>query len=222
MTRAADRRKARRQAQFSKFRVTQLNLVPLVDTFVSIVFFALTTTTVGELAPIIPGIELPKTTVGQTAFGQITLGVGATVTFMGTPVMSVVDAAQAVSDDPRQPLLIPALHRRLRVAADSLRAARGLAAGQAVDLPLAIQGDKTMRYDLLSRFMQTARSAGFTKISLQVEQDVSGAAGPAAAGDGAAARVRASRGGMRRRRGSERTTARSTTCSSSRTLPGQG
>ncbi len=172
MSRAAERRRDRRRAQFSKFRVAQLNLVPLVDTFVSIVFFALTTSTVGELAPIIPGIELPTTTVGQTAFGQLTLGVGATVTFMGAPVMSTVDAAQAVSDDPRQPLLIPQLHKRLKVAADSLRTVRGLAKGQAIDLPLAIQGDKTMRYDLLSRFMQTARSAGFTKISLQVEQDV--------------------------------------------------
>ena len=48
-SRGRDMRAARRAAQFAKFRITELNLVPLVDTFVSIVFFALTTATVGEL-----------------------------------------------------------------------------------------------------------------------------------------------------------------------------
>jgi hypothetical protein len=36
--RARAARLARRAAQFSKFRLIQLNLVPLVDTFVSVVF----------------------------------------------------------------------------------------------------------------------------------------------------------------------------------------
>jgi len=37
--RARAARLARRAAQFNKFRLVQLNLVPLVDTFVSVVFF---------------------------------------------------------------------------------------------------------------------------------------------------------------------------------------
>ena len=49
--RARAARLARRAAQFNKFRLIQLNLVPLVDTFVSVVFFTLVTATVGELAP---------------------------------------------------------------------------------------------------------------------------------------------------------------------------
>ena len=36
-------------------------------------------------------------------------------------------------------------------------------------MPLAIQGDKSMRYDLLARLMQTVRLAGFKNISLQVK-----------------------------------------------------
>ena len=51
--RARAARLARRAAQFNKFRLIQLNLVPLVDTFVSVVFFTLVTATVGELAPVV-------------------------------------------------------------------------------------------------------------------------------------------------------------------------
>ena len=64
MSRSREMRSARRAAQFAKFRIVELNLVPLVDTFVSIVFFALTTATVGELAPVVPGVTLPTSRVG--------------------------------------------------------------------------------------------------------------------------------------------------------------
>lgn len=170
MSRARDERKLRRMRQFAKFRVTQLNLVPLVDTFVSIVFFALTTSTVGELAPVMPGVTLPQASVGMNALSQLTIGIGAQVTVANRPVMNTVDAAAAASDDPGQPLKIPALYAELVNLADSLRTARGLPAGADLDMPLAIQGDKTMRFDLLSRFMQTARLAGFRRISLQVQR----------------------------------------------------
>ena len=40
MSRAREIRQLRRARTFAKFKVTELNLVPLVDTFVSIVFFA--------------------------------------------------------------------------------------------------------------------------------------------------------------------------------------
>ena len=80
MSRGRDARMARRAAQFSKFRLVELNLIPLVDTFVSIVFFALTTATVGELSPVVPGVRLPAASVGQAALSQLTLGIGAQVT----------------------------------------------------------------------------------------------------------------------------------------------
>lgn len=170
MSRAREERKLRRARQFAKFRVTQLNLVPLVDTFVSIVFFALTTTTVGELAPITPGVALPQASVGLNALSQLTLGVGANVSLANRTLMSTAEAAGAASDDPAQPLKIPALYRELRVLGDSIRKSRGVGANDDIPMPLAIQGDKTMRFDLLSRFMQTARLAGFRRISLQVER----------------------------------------------------
>lgn len=170
MSRAREERKLRRMRQFAKFRVTQLNLVPLVDTFVSIVFFALTTSTVGELAPVMPGVNLPQASVGMNALAQLTIGIGAEVTVANRPVMSTVDAATTASDDPSQPLKIPVLYAELVKLADSLRTARGLAARADLNMPLAIQGDKTMRFDLLSRFMQTARLAGFRRISLQVQR----------------------------------------------------
>lgn len=161
---------ARRAAQFNKFRLIQLNLVPLVDTFVSVVFFALTTATVGELAPVVSGVTLPESQVGQTALQQLTLGVGPQVTLAGRPIMTTVEAAQVRSDNPAQPLLIPPLYAALTQKADSIRATRRLAAGQSIDSPLAIQGDKTMRYDLLSRIMATARLAGFRNVTLQVSR----------------------------------------------------
>ena len=168
--RARAARLARRGAQFKKFRLIQLNLVPLVDTFVSVVFFTLVTATVGELAPVVPGITLPESRVGQPALQQVTLGIGPQVTLAGRPIMSTLDAAQARSDNPAQPLLIPALYAALRTTADSIRAARSMPADQSVDAPLAIQADRTMRYDLLSRVMQTARVAGFRNLTLQVNK----------------------------------------------------
>ena len=171
LSRAKAAREARRAAQFSKFRFHQLNLIPLVDTFVSIVFFALTTQTLGELAPVASGVNLPEARVGNPAYKQLTLAISsspARITFADRPIMTIQQAASAVSNVPSQPLLIPALYTPLKAVADSIRQARGLRADQSVDIPLAIQGDKQMRYDLLSRVLQTARLAGFKSLTLQV------------------------------------------------------
>jgi biopolymer transport protein ExbD len=170
VSRAREARASRRAQQFAKFRMNQLNLIPLVDTFVAIVFFALTTSTVGELAPVVAGVNLPDSRVGAVAHQQLTLGIGGQITLGEEPIMSTVDAARAVSNDPTQPLLIPRLHNRLRQLADSIRREKKQSRDQSVDVPLAVQGDRTMRYDLLARVMQTARLAGFRAISLQVNK----------------------------------------------------
>lgn len=167
-------REARRGAQFSKFKLVELNLVPLVDTLVSIVFFALTTATVGELAPVAPGVSLPEARIGTTALREITLGVGRQVSLAGSTIMNTVDAAQAQSNDPQEPLLIPPLYDALRVKADSIRSMTATPATEPVTSPLAIQGDRSMHYDLLSRIMQTARLAGFRNLSLQVRHVTDG------------------------------------------------
>lgn len=170
MSRAREARAARRAAQFAKFRITELNLVPLVDTFVSIVFFALTTQTVGELAPIVSGVTLPESRVGAVAHKQLTLGIGRQITLGEDAIMETTDAARAQSNDPRQPLLIPRLYNKLRQTADSIRREKKVGPEASIDVPLAVQGDKSMRYDLLARVMQTARLAGFRSISLQVHK----------------------------------------------------
>jgi biopolymer transport protein ExbD len=167
-TRARAMREARRVQQFSKFRLITLNLVPLVDTFVSIVFFALTTQTVGEMAPMAPGVTLPVSTNTEVALHELTIGIGPQLTLEGQPIMSTRAAAQAVSNDPQQPLLIPELFAVLRSRADSIRNSNNIDDNQPVTAPLAIQAEKSMRYDLLSRVMQTARLAGFRNITLQV------------------------------------------------------
>jgi biopolymer transport protein ExbD len=174
ISRARAAREMRRAQQFQKFKLAELNLVPLVDTLVSIVFFALTTATVGEMAPVVSGVTLPEAHVGTNALQQLTLGVGRQVTLAGSTVMNTMDAAQAQSDDPQQPLLIPALYQALRVKADSIRSATSTQPDEPVDAPLAIQGDRSMRYDLLSRIMQTARMAGFRNVSLQVRRVTGG------------------------------------------------
>lgn len=170
-SRAKAAREARRTAMFHKFRLTELNLVPLVDTFVSIVFFALTTQTLGELAPLVNGVSLPQSTVGRPATHEITLGIAsrpAEVTLGGTRVMTVQQAAQSVSNVPNEPLVIPELYNQLRATADSIRKVNDIPANQSVPTTLAVQGDKGMRYDLLARVLQTARRAGFKNVSLQV------------------------------------------------------
>jgi biopolymer transport protein ExbD len=170
VSRARENRAARRAAQFAKFRITELNLIPLVDTFVAIVFFALTTQTVGELTQIVPGVNLPESRVGAVAHGQLTLGIGRQITLGQDAIMETVDAARSQSNNPSQPLLIPRLYSTLRQKADSIRRDKELGADQSIDVQLAVQGDKSMRYDLLARVMQTARLAGFRSISLQVHK----------------------------------------------------
>ena len=170
-SRAAHAREMRRVKQFAKFKLHTLNLVPLIDAFVSIVFFTLTTATVGELAPVREGVSLPESSVGELALQQVTLAISsapAEVSLMGRRVMSVQEAAQAASNNPQQPLLIPGLYTALKATADSIRDAKGIPVDQSVQELLAIQGDRTMRYDLLSRVMQTARLAGFRNVTLQV------------------------------------------------------
>ena len=163
-------REARRAAQFAKFRLTELNLIPLVDTFVSIVFFALTTAAVGELAPIVKGVSLPESAVGNPAMREMTIGIGAQLTVSGRPIMSVQEAAASASNNPGQPLLIPELFAALKATADSVRQATNVGANESVQTKLAIQGDRTMRYDLLSRVLQTARLAGYRNVTLQVSR----------------------------------------------------
>jgi biopolymer transport protein ExbD len=122
------------------------------------------------LAPIVRGVTLPDARVGAVAHKQLTLGIGGQITFGETALMDTRDAALAASNDPSQPLLIPRLYNRLKQTADSIRREKDLNQQQSVDVPLAIQGDRTMRYDLLARVMQTARLAGFRQISLQVNK----------------------------------------------------
>jgi hypothetical protein len=108
--------------------------------------------------------------VGSSALQELTLGVGRDITLGGARVTGTLDAAAAPSNDPTQPLLIPVLLTALKEAGDSIKTAHGIAADQPVDAPLAIQADKSMRYDLLARLMQTSRLAGFKNISLQVKR----------------------------------------------------
>lgn len=177
-SRAKAAREARRSAQFSKFKNTELNLIPLVDTFVSIVFFALTTATVGELAPIVSGVNLPSSTVGAPSVQELTIGIARDISVAGSRVMSSQEAAVATSDRPGEPLIIPQLLAVLKERADSIRNVSGETTGS-LRTPLAIQGDKTMRYDLLSRVMHTARWAGFKNVTLQVErEDADGGSAP--------------------------------------------
>jgi len=179
--RARALREGRRRAQFAKFGLVQLNLIPLVDTFVAIVFFSLTAATVGDLAPILNGVTLPQAKVGAAAHQELTLGVSsrpAQVIFNGRPVMSVNEAATATSNVDNQPLVVPRLFAALKSAADSIRQANGVSPNESVTTPLAIQGDKTMRYDLLQRLLQTARLAGFRSVTLQVQRATEQGAAP--------------------------------------------
>ena len=179
--RARALREGRRRAMFQKFGLVQLNLIPLVDTFVAIVFFSLVAATVGDLAPILNGVTLPQAKVGAAAHQELTLGVSsrpAQVIFNGRPLMSVSAAAAAVSNVENQPLVVPQLYAALKTTADSIRQANGTSPNESVTTPLAIQGDKTMRYDLLQRLLQSARLAGFRTITLQVQRATEQGAAP--------------------------------------------
>jgi biopolymer transport protein ExbD len=90
------------------------------------------------------------------------------MTLAGHRIMTVMAAAQSASNVPNEPLIIPDLYTALRITADSVRKANDIPADQSVNATLAVQADKTVRYDLLARVLQTARRAGFKNVSLQV------------------------------------------------------
>ena len=170
--RGAAARAAHRTRLRERFRTTELNLVPLVDTFVSIVFFALTAATVGELTPVARGVTLPTSRVGADALQELTVGVSSSGVTVGTRLVvapGAVDAPTDDGDDARREL--PALGVALRAVADSIREARRLRAGAPVPVPLAIHGDRATRYATLARVMHTARLAGFVQLTLQVTRE---------------------------------------------------
>ena len=168
-SRAVLAREARRTRLFARFRLAELNLVPLVDTFVSIVFFALTAATVGELTPVARGVTLPTSRVGNAALQELTVGVSPAGMTVGTRL--VVPAAEmAALGGAGASREVPALGAALRAAADSIRTQRALPAAAPLPVPLAIQGDRAVRYAVLARVMQTARAAGFTQLTLQVRR----------------------------------------------------
>ena len=184
-SRAAAARESRRASQFAKFRLVQLNLIPLVDVFTALVFFTLLTMT-SATVPVAEGVVLPEARVGTEAVEQLTIGIGsrpAQVTLGGRPVMTVQEAATAPSTIPGQPLIIPRLLGLLQQNADSIRQRGNIAANEPVPVQLAIHADRTMRYDLLARVMHTARQAGFRNISLQVLRARDEAAGSAQQAD---------------------------------------
>jgi len=171
MSRGREMRAQRRAAQFAKFRMTELNLVPLVDTMVAIVFFALVTQTVGEMTQVIPGVNLPSSRVGLVAHEQLTVGISNKgITLGGRTVMGVGQAAAAQSNIPNNPLVIPQLYRALKATADSIRDAANMPDTAAIPAKLAIQGDREMRYNLMARVIQSARFAGFRNVTLQVNK----------------------------------------------------
>jgi biopolymer transport protein ExbD len=116
-------------------------------------------------------VKLPTSRVGNSALQELTVAIGAPGITVGTTrLMSYQDAAAAQSNVPGQPLVIPQLYSALKLHADSLRTSGNVPATESVREKLAIQGDRTMRYDMLSRIVQTARLAGFRNISLQVNR----------------------------------------------------
>ena len=171
MSRGREMRAQRRAAQFAKFRMTELNLVPLVDTMVAIVFFALVTQTVGEMTQIVPGVTLPDSRVGMVTHEQLTLGITRTsVTLGGRTIMGTGQAAAAQSNIAKEPLVIPQLYQVLKAKADSIKAATNMRDSASIPTKLAIQGDREVRYSLMSRIIVSARYAGFRNVTLQVNK----------------------------------------------------
>src|SRR2546421_11139313 len=104
--RARALREGRRRAMFQKFGLVQLNLIPLVDTFVAIVFFSLTAATGGDLAPILTGVSPPPAKGGAPAHQERTLGGSsrpAAILVHGPQLKSVGAAAAGTATVPGPP-----------------------------------------------------------------------------------------------------------------------
>ena len=157
---------------------SKLSLVSLMDIFTILVFFLMFNASDVQVLQTHKSVTLPESRTEQAAEETLVLMVNDADILLQGQVLADVERVLA-----QQELLIPALQQALEKhkaasqwGADQVQTPTDAGAlfSKAPEGAITIMGDKDIPYLLLKKIMQTCAQAGFTQISLAVEQ-VSGA-----------------------------------------------
>jgi len=150
----------RHQARMKK--TSKLSLVSLMDIFTILVFFLMVNASDVEVLKNNKTLQLPESVSNEVARENLVLTISeSTISLQGTPIAKVADLKDSESAE------IGRLAEELNYySAKSPLSEKELEGGRGIN----IMADKNVPYSLLKRVMQTSASAGYTNISLAVEQ----------------------------------------------------
>ncbi|WP_348981402.1 biopolymer transporter ExbD [Thalassotalea sp. Y01] len=155
------KRMARHHQRLSK--TSKLSLVSLMDIFTILVFFLMVNASDVQVLQNNKEIELPKSLSKETAEDNLIITINTNVVLLqGRKVadtQELIDNEDVIVDELLKELEYQR-NRRTDLTEEEL--ANGLSVN--------IMADKTVAYSLLKKIMQTSANAGYTNISLAVEQ----------------------------------------------------
>jgi biopolymer transport protein TolR len=155
------RRALRMERHHKRSSRASLQLVSLMDIFTILVFFLLVNTSEVEVLPSTNAVDLP-TSASELRPNEthILLITRSAILLNGEEIMSYKDAVDF--DDRKLPELVDAL----RIAPKPLLTAEN----KDQPLEVTVMGDKNTPFKLLKKVMRSCSEAGYTRISLAVEQ----------------------------------------------------
>jgi biopolymer transport protein ExbD len=150
----------RHQARMKK--TSKLSLVSLMDIFTILVFFLMVNASDVQVLQNNKELQLPESVSKASARDNLVLTIfESTILLQGKPIVKVADIKESKSAE------IERLTKELNYySAKSPLSAEKLEEGRGIN----ILADKNVPYSLLKIVMQTAAVAGYTNISLAVEQ----------------------------------------------------
>ena len=161
--------RAKRMARNHKRMAAQskLSLVSLMDIFTILVFFLMLNASDVQVLQTHKSVTLPKSSSDTPAAENLLIMVNANdLLLQGQKLASVADVLAQSSDS------IDVLANELTLQASLKRAGDSTVDEEFVGA-VTIMGDQGLPYQLLKKIMQTCAEAGYTDISLAVEQDTS-------------------------------------------------
>lgn len=147
---------------------SKLSLVSLMDIFTILVFFLMFNASDVQVLQTHKSVSLPESTANEAARETLVLMVNATDLLLQGQKLADVSTVTASDSD-----IIPALEQELNyqrgrsnalvASTDDIQPSAGA---------ITIMGDQAIPYSLLKKIMQTCAQAGYTDISLAVEEKV--------------------------------------------------
>lgn len=148
---------------------SKLSLVSLMDIFTILVFFLMFNASDVQVLQTDNSVKLPESNAETSAQETLVLLVNAKHILLQGQKMAVVSEVMSQASD-----IIPALEKELNYQKNRVKIISVNNDPENIQQDIAraitIMGDKAIPYSLLKKIMQTCAQAGYTNISLAVEQ----------------------------------------------------